>query len=651
MLTHQEAETLISARQDAPLSFMLERELQDHLQSCEACRSFAVATERLTAGLKAMPVGPASPSVRREVLARTRGGRNPLAGVFGGLNLQPGPAFASLAAVLLIAALGWFALDQFVFTDQQSREGEQLSPAPTVPSDVALFATDEPTDVPPTEIPATEVPATEVPATEVPATEVPPTEVPATEVPPTEVPPTEVPPTEVPATEVPPTAVPPTEVPPTEVPPTVVAPTATTEEEAPIDLTGRSGAESSATEAPEPTATDAPAEPTATEAPVEPTATTAPEPTAEPEPTATATEVPGRIEPMDGVVSTVESDDATEEPGVDETTTTTAPTPPIESVDDEGPVDLTTDETGEIEGTGSGEEATVAATDDAVTTVEADENTATSSLREASIAYQGINGNPAGMLALTSEGRLEFVTTPDGASFTTWEGYVLQESQSSPGPINLCGSDVCEEAVPAPESGEWTGDSPLGVMDGNAYYMRHFADRTEVYVAGVSGATLTEPRMLLSLEPVSPAMTVWESDGSLYTWLDSGTWIRVDSDGVEQLSGTFSNPSGTRFAPRSTPPLMGYYANGQLVIAPVAAPDQPVLAVSAELRDFDISPAGDRVAVIESNGIVILDMQGNVIHMYETDDMMPGSLIWLNGGIVFVDRGTGTLFQIPETGQ
>ena len=52
MISHQEAEVLISARQDAPLDPIVERELQAHLATCDSCRAFAVATEKLTAGMR-----------------------------------------------------------------------------------------------------------------------------------------------------------------------------------------------------------------------------------------------------------------------------------------------------------------------------------------------------------------------------------------------------------------------------------------------------------------------------------------------------------------------------------------------------------------------------------------------------------------------
>src|SRR5699024_12160633 len=100
MITHSEAEVLISSRQDAPLDPVVERELQAHLAVCDQCRAFAVATERLTAGIKAMPSIPVNPRTRRELMERVNRGRNPLAGIFAGTGggFQSGPVLAGIAA-------------------------------------------------------------------------------------------------------------------------------------------------------------------------------------------------------------------------------------------------------------------------------------------------------------------------------------------------------------------------------------------------------------------------------------------------------------------------------------------------------------------------------------------------------------------------
>lgn len=653
MLTHQEAETLISARQDAPLSSILEQELQNHLQTCDQCRAFAVATERLTAGLRAMPMAPASPRVRREVMERARGGRSPLAGLFGGWNLQAGPALASLAAVVLIGLLGWFALDRLVLTDSPDNDRQQLSAAPTVPVNLALHAT------------ATETPSpTDVPATNTP-------EPTATTAPPTVVP-TETPvPTDVPATETPvPTDPPATDVPVETNAPETVTPEPTTEE--PVDLTGTEEAVATetsvaketveATEPPaEPTATTAPtevaAEPTATAEPIPPTATNAPvEPTATEEPTEQA----GLIEPVDGTHAAVDSESET--PTEEANDATTEETPAIEGtvmsdesteqpiIEDVSGTDAAATSESQIEPVGTPQDGAAMTGMGGEDTEQLDTSgSETSSLSEASERYQVIAGDPSGMLGLTPEGRLEFMNVPDSASMTTWEGYRLQISDSQPGVLVLCGEEFCEPSGTEPEAEDWQGDTPLGFMQGNVYYLRHYADRTEVYAAETSGTSVYNDRLLGEFGKVNPPPYVWESDGMLFTWFDNGTWAEITPSNVTVLNGSYPNPSVIRFAPMADPPLIGYFSGQTLVIAPVSAPDQPVLAIVTDGVDFDMSPTADRIAVIQNGNIVIMDMRGNVQHVYESNKLRPGSLIWLNSGIVYVDRTDGSLYQIPET--
>src|SRR5680860_1338791 len=69
-LTHDEAEEMLSARQDAPVDPFDNRALLSHLQECFACRAFAIQLEIMSRELEALPRLPASPSVRREVHQR-----------------------------------------------------------------------------------------------------------------------------------------------------------------------------------------------------------------------------------------------------------------------------------------------------------------------------------------------------------------------------------------------------------------------------------------------------------------------------------------------------------------------------------------------------------------------------------------------------
>ncbi|GIW03671.1 MAG: hypothetical protein KatS3mg059_0291 [Thermomicrobiales bacterium] len=74
-LTHEEAEALISARLDAPLSPAQNRALLAHLATCRQCRAFAAQMEIMSRALRELPRLPASPLVSRQVRERIHAGR------------------------------------------------------------------------------------------------------------------------------------------------------------------------------------------------------------------------------------------------------------------------------------------------------------------------------------------------------------------------------------------------------------------------------------------------------------------------------------------------------------------------------------------------------------------------------------------------
>lgn len=655
MLTHQEAEVLISARQDAPIDPMAERELQAHLAVCHDCRAFAVATERLTAGLKTLPTLPASPRVRREVLDRTRRGRG-IMPVFGGFSLQPGQAFAALATVLIIGLIGWFAVTNLLLTDNDDPDPNRLAAVPTEqvqdepsPTATVLPPSELPTGVPtemPTTVPATEtmVPTT-VPTTATTAPTDAPVDLVSTAAPePTQVPavPTDVP-TEIPAEPtVPPTAVPaePTAVPtdvPTEIPvepttlPTDVPDESTSEPTSPVVLQLETPGGSSQLPS-TPGTTAQPTDEPASEPTLESTAIPTDEPTSVP------TDVPGMIEPIDGTVTTLEGDqtpapfdlypsgDATSEPPIfpDDSTEAPAPEATEQPIDDLATSTPTTTE----EATAPSDETTIA-------------------LTEVSQAYSGIDGDPSGVLGLTPWGRLEYVQVPDGASLTTWDGYTIARSDAQPAVINMCMNGTCDPGSEPPADEGWQGDSPLGVIEGNAYFLRHYGDRTDIMMALAQGPSLVDAQVIGSVGPLGEAPIVWEAGGALYVWYPSGEWLQVTQGSGSVSQRSYPQPSLVRFAPVSQPgPLIGYFANGELVIAPVDSPDAAMVRIPSSGQDFDISPAGDRIAVVEEGDIVIYDMSGNRVAVYDGGDMQPRTLIWLNDGIVFADASTGQLYQV-----
>lgn len=635
MITHQEAEILTSARQDAPLDPVVERELQAHLATCADCRAFAAATERLTAGLKSMPTLPASPRVRREVLDQTRRGRGPLAGFtsIGGAGLSP--VFATLAAVLLIGMLGWFTFDRLILPGNEGGE-QQIAAVPTEPARESYAA---PTTAVETSAAALEPTATDVLAPT--ATNEPsPTPTDEPTVPPTE----------------PPTVTPiPTE-PPTEPPAQKEAVDAEATEEsnasqaslrsAVTDLTG--DVETSA-----PTATNTPEPPPAPTATVPPTPT--PSPTVLPSPTPSPTVVPSPIpsptatveptntpgiEPIDGV------DTATELTEAVSLAQGNAESPPIEPADGTGGATIMASDDGDVIIEGMGGDNQIA---DGVGGGSEEDVTAVS-LLDNSIGYTGIEGDPAGHLTLTQDGRLVYASVPDLALVRTQEGYVLQSADIQPGVVQLCGDGFCEPALEAPEDTSWQGDVPLGVSGSSAWVMRLYGDRSEILVGTPQGTSIVDASVAGQLAPQAEPAYVYDSEGTLYAWLPTGEWMVMSNGSAQILSTAYPNPYMVRFAPIAEPsPLMGYFSGGTLVIAPAGSPGSANLALPAEGVDFDIHPLGDSVAVIRGNDIVIYDMQGNEVTVFEGADAQPRSVIWLKGGIVWVDGVTGQLYQIPST--
>ena len=613
MLTHKEAQVLVSARQDEPLDPYVERELQAHLATCDECRAFAIATERLTAGMKAMPSIPVNPRTRREVMERVNRGRNPLAALLGGFGggFQIGPVLAAVATILIVGLFGLMALDRLVFEDNGS-ENNQLAAIPTEQA-VGVFVA-SPTDVPATETP--EPTATDVPEEPTVTTEPEPT-----------------------ATDEP-------------------EPTATNEPDPTVtsepDVTNLS--QSSVQEDGDPTDLTTDVEPTATEAPPVPTATTVPTVTPAPSPTVvpTATDEPvptntPAIEPMSGS-STVDGTGAADSPeGIGSAGDEEAPAIESTGSDAGESVQDGVGAAGEIEPMGGDSEGDP-------TSENADDGDPDQSepggesLAEASVRYTGIGGDPSGHLGLTREGRLEFMQVPDEASSTTWDGFRIDSADVQPAVIHLCGDGYCEPAMEAPESESWQGDVPLGVIGDTTYFMRLYSDRTEVIAAVSSGTQLIEPQVLLETGATSAPSEVYENDGIMFAWLPNGQWLEISGGSAQLFSGEYANPYNLRFAPlASNGPLIGYFSNGTLIIAPVTAPDSPVLSLPTDSIDFDMSALGDRVVVIRGNDIVIYEMQGSILQVFEGGDLQPGSVIWLSSGIVYVDQSTGALYQIPST--
>ena len=101
MIAHGEAQALISARLDGPLTAAEARDLQAHLATCPSCRRFAEQVEALARGLRELPHLPPSPNVTRQVLEAIEAGRSPLARLSHGF---PAPMVAVASGLVLVAA-------------------------------------------------------------------------------------------------------------------------------------------------------------------------------------------------------------------------------------------------------------------------------------------------------------------------------------------------------------------------------------------------------------------------------------------------------------------------------------------------------------------------------------------------------------------
>jgi type VI secretion system secreted protein VgrG len=146
-LTHDEAEELLSARQDAPIDPADNRALLSHLQGCASCRAFAIQIEIMARELESLPMLPASPTVRREVHERIQAPQpfwSRLIGGSSGGGMRAVPA--ALSALVVLVALASFVMIRLgdsdpggIANDPGSIEApdlaQNLSPAATSTAD------------------------------------------------------------------------------------------------------------------------------------------------------------------------------------------------------------------------------------------------------------------------------------------------------------------------------------------------------------------------------------------------------------------------------------------------------------------------------------------------------------------------------------
>lgn len=631
MISHHEAEVLISARLDQRLDPLTERELAAHLATCPRCRAFARATSALASGLRELPSLPASPAVSRGVRARIEEGRSPWLNL-GGPWTNPGPALSTLAIIAVVLLLGFFVLNRFVLDGRHTpdQEHQQLASQPTVPPQTprnfVLPGTPEPT--------ATSEPE----ATETPTIPPEPTETQAPE------------PT---ATSEPePTATTPPE--PTATEPPAVARAAIEATSEPVDLTGAAAEtpEATATEAasPQPSPTVTP-EPTAADPPAE---TPAPEPTSTPEPsTPTPSDESPPIEPIAGgeVVQAPEDEEAaptaTSEPAADE-----------EPGEEEVPIQQIGDGTGNeriepINGTVV-DETPVAATETPEATAEEatrpSGSAAAIDLGAHSVPYGGIAGDPSGRLALDG-GRMEFWPQAHPALLTSGSGIRAETTSTDNGQaVTLCANDECVDVTSASADGPAT-DTPLSWVNGALIYVR---DRGEYFtyhalVPDSSGTAVQDDSILYDGgSALAPTFPVYWAEGRVWVITEGGTWLAFTEETAKGYENSYSSPKLLRFAPSDEGELVAYVADGQVIVAATDAPGSPIGRAPFAGVDFDVSPGARRIVVSTGAAIEIYDLDGTLQTTYASPDMQPGTVLWLDSGIVFQDEASGVLMEIPD---
>lgn len=688
---------LISARQDRPLDAAEQRELAAHLATCARCRAFARQVGMIRDDLHNLPVLPPSMTVTRGVLEHVNADRSPWARFLNLFGAQPLPAFATVAATLVIVALlGTLVFNrllegpertpalltaptaQALATKQQATRNS-IAPTPTAtvpPPPTALpplpnitvsltpvppTATPSPTSPPPT---ATATPAptnTPVPtATPAPTNTLVPTETPVPTQPPT---PTETPtatplPTETPVPTETPTP-PPTEAPvPTDTP--TLRPTATpsptdtpvptptpTEAQPPIVQRGGQAVEvgTPATSAPV-VATTGPSAPVETppvshvgpagvvSPPVPATTPTEPA-TARPEtPVATVPATAPRLPTIAPVATGTATAPPAATPSETAAALTTPTIPPIESL--ETPA-------------ASGSPVETATPSPASTPGETPSATAAPAGDLSAAAKTGTAANPGGMLVLNGDAiqtadpagiDLASLDTPAGSSLSTTQG---KQGQA----VRYCNAtNACRDLSSASASGAHT-DTPIGWLGTYAIYERVTPATGAVSYRAVTATGDDDHRLLTGDEGIAVRDVVIDLGDRLLI-AGRGSWVLLTSDSGRVVG---ANPYGALAQVRAyeniTPQKIGFVAGGTVFVVPIERPDAPAFQIQANAVGYDLSPDGSQLAVSDGATITVYRADGAVVGQFANGGGISiGSVLWLRQGIEFIDRTNGVIRQV-----
>ncbi len=688
-LSHREAEGLISARLDAPLSSRQDQALASHLMGCTTCRAFAESMSTMSVGFREIPRLPASPTVSRQVRERINQPRSfwdRFAGAAGGKG-----SIASLgaaAAMLIIVYAAWSNLNG---GDNGNSADRTIAAAAAQASEVALNSQS------PTQLAATN------------------TIVPGTLLTPTDTDPTI---------------------------PNITAPdetatleaTATEEDTVTTAEDNTNTPEPTSTRKPDPTATDKP-QPTATDEPtetLEPTATETLEPTSTevPEATATeeetATEVPTETEepkptktPKPKATATAE-DTATDVPE-DTATPTEEPVgqPTIGGVDDgevpteeatesqidetqpvddptEAPTEEPTDEATEDNGgsviepinTPAEEEPTAENTEDVGGDTQEDTPVATEDDSDGGsggildntqrVAGLGDNteGAPQGPLMMNKPQTLMVTSADLGGSLlqitATSDGTVIQglgaaacpiwspmgivllyQDQSSNSPQAAIYDAETQQygAISNPNDESYVEEIPVGWSGSAAYYLRLLGDSDStavLYGYDVNSGGTSELWRGTNIE-MSGGCGVVTENGFLIPTVDS--WLQIDFGGSASEIDSMTFPVTGQPIASPFGSLVMYPSGTQLVIASASSPGTASGSLMPYAPNagsgYTWEPTGDYVAVSDGASITIYDYMGNLLGTLgsETGITIAGPQ-WIEGGIYYLETSPNPSLRI-----
>lgn len=114
MITHAEAQALVSERLDNPLDPYINDVLDGHLASCEECRVFADSSTQLASSLRNMPFLPASPIVRQNVWAAIESQTSWQQRLSAALTGQTAAIISTAAVALIVIAFSAVAIARLV---------------------------------------------------------------------------------------------------------------------------------------------------------------------------------------------------------------------------------------------------------------------------------------------------------------------------------------------------------------------------------------------------------------------------------------------------------------------------------------------------------------------------------------------------------